>query len=299
MTHGTEPDSCVSGSAGFTAGMRLPSLLLRGTGLVAILLAGLGSASAATAFQEASRKFLHKDVDVITVTDLTPAGRSLAPATPQKPVYCKVLYFGYMEFAGTRAWAGEKIPGNKEVLKWMLQAMQAQGYLVADQVHPAEQMLVFSWGMMEGGKARPALGFLGGDKVNLMWEQQQYGGFVDPKVLLRGMIRAGIGGKIWDIAESDLFIGVVRSYTLDSLEGKQTTQLWETRFACPATGIAMTRAMPLMVTAAAAHLGRETDKPVSFNASTAYEGKVTLGEFKVLGDVEDLSQPAPEQAKSR
>lgn len=265
--------------------------------LLALLALPAGAAPADTFFQRGVAKLLHKDVDVITVTDITPAGRSYAPPTPEKPVYCKIMYFGYMEFTGTRVWAGEQIPDNKEVLKWMLQAMKAQGYLVASPLHPAQQMLVFSWGMMEGGKARPALGFLGGDKVNLMWEQQQYGGFIDPKVLLRGMIRAGIGGKVWDIAESDLFIGVVRSYTLDSLEGKQTTQLWETRFGCPATGIAMTRAMPLMVTAAAANLGRETSKPVSFNASAAFEGKVTLGEFKVLGDVEDLSKPSPEQLK--
>ncbi len=257
------------------------------------------AAEPATAFQRAAERFLHKDVDVITVTDITREGRAYAPATPEKPVYCKIMYFGYMEFNGARVWAGESIPDNKEVLRWMLQAMKAQGYLVADALHPAEQMLVFSWGMMQGGTARPALGFLGGDKVNLMWEQDQYGGFVDPKVLVRGILRTGIAGKVWDIAESDLFIGVVRSYTLDSLEGKKTTQLWETRFGCPATGIAMTRAMPLMVTAAAANLGRETEKPVSFNASVAFEGKVTLGEFKLLGDVEDLSTPTAAGAPTK
>ena len=109
-------------------------------------------------------------------------------------------------------------PDNKEVLAWMIKAMHAQGYLVASEAHPPEQVLIFSWGMMEGGKHRPALGFLGGDKLNLMWEQVQYGGFVDPRVLLRGMIRTGVAGKVWDIAESDLFVGAVRSFTLDALD---------------------------------------------------------------------------------
>jgi hypothetical protein len=252
-----------------------------------------GPAVAQTAFQKAAGKFLHKDVDVISVTDMTDAGRAYAPATPAKPVYYKLVYFGYTHFDGTRVWAGESIPKNKDVLVWMIEAMRAQGYLVADAAHPPEQLLVFSWGMMEGGKDRPALGFLGGDKLNLMWEQVQYGGFVDPRVLLRGMIRTGVAGKVWDIAESDLFLGAVRSFTLDAMENPNPTLLWETRFGCPATGLAMDQAMPLLVAAAAMNLGRETAKPVTFNATEAFAGNVTLGEFKFLGEADTLPGPTP------
>lgn len=261
----------------------MPSRLSNGLWCSALLLLA-APAEAQTAFQKAADRFLHKDVDVITVTDVTEAGRAYAPATPEKPVYYKLVYFGHTHFDGTRSWAGESLPDNKEVLAWMMKAMRAQGYLVASEAHPPEQILIFSWGMMEGGKHRPALGFLGGDKLNLMWEQVQYGGFVDPRVLLRGVIRTGVAGKVWDIAESDLFVGAVRSFTLDALESDDPTLLWETRFGCPATGLSMAKAMPLLVAAAARNLGRETEKPVAFNATEALSGKVSFGEFKVLGE---------------
>lgn len=261
--------------------------------LSAVFLLFACPAIAQTGFQKALTKFLHKDVDVITVTDVTEAGRAYAPATPAKPVYYKMVYFGYTVFDGTRIWAGESVPSNKDVMHWMINAMKTQGYLVADEVHPPEQLFVFSWGMMEGGKGRPALGFLGGDKLNLMWEQVQYGGFVDPRVLVRGIIRTGIAGKVWDFAESDLFMGAVRSFTLDALDSPTPTLLWETRFGCPATGLAMNKAMPLLVTAAAMNLGRETIKPVTFNATEAFSGKVVYGDFKVLGERDALPQTKP------
>jgi len=261
-----------------------------------LLLAG-PLAAEETAFQRATTKFLHKDVDVITVTDMTEAGRAYAPATPAKPVYYKMVYFGYTLFGGTRTWAGESIPSNKDVMLWMMRAMEQQGYLLADAAHPPEQLFIFSWGMMEGGKGRPALGFLGGNKLNLMWEQVQYGGFVDQRVLLRGLIRTGVAGKVWDIAESDLFLGAVRSFTLDALDRPDPKLLWETRFACPATGLAMDKAMPLLVSAAALNLGRETEKPVAFNATEAFGGKVTFGEFKVLGESDNLVIPKAEPVK--
>jgi hypothetical protein len=245
-------------------------------------------ALAQTGFQNAMNKFLHKDVDVITVTDVTEAGKAYTPATPAKPVYYKLLYFGYVTYEGERVWAGESIPANKDVLQWMM---------MADAAHPPEQLFVFSWGMMEGGKGRPALGFLGGDKLNLMWEQVQYGGFVDPRVLVRGIIRTGIAGKVWDIAESDLFLGAVRSFTLDAMDNPSPTMLWETRFACPATGLAMDKAMPLMVTAAAMNLGRQTDKPVNLNATAAFGGKVNFGDFTVLGEGDQLTAPKSELDK--
>ncbi len=237
-------------------------------------------------------RFLHKDVDVITVTDVTEEGKAYVPATPARPIRYKMIYVGETDFG--RSWAGESIPPKMAVIKWMMAAMKAQGYLVADDQHPPEQLFVFGWGMLQGGEARPALGFLGGDKVNLMWEQVQYGGFVSPNVLLRGLIRMGIAGKVWDIAESNLFMGVVRSYTLNSETALKTTKLWETRFACPATGLGLDDAMPLLISAAAVNFGRETAKPVTLNATDYFGGKVNFGEFKVLGEGDRLTAPKAE-----
>ncbi len=83
---------------------------------------------------------------------------------------------------------------------------------------------------------------------------------------------------------------VVRSYTLDSETAPQVTKLWETRFACPATGLSFDKAMPLLISAAALNFGRETVKPVALNATDTFGGQVNYGEFKVLGEADKLPE---------
>lgn len=251
--------------------------------------------------------FFPRDIEVITVTDMTDLGRTYPNATPARPVYFMIVNLGEKYFA--RSWAGERTPKSREALKWMMEAMAKQGYLLANDQHPPTQLFVFCWGMLQGGSSRPALKFLGGEKVDLMWEQEENGGFgsknggfVNSRVLLRGLQRTGIAGKVWDIAEEDLFIGIVRSYTMDSLKKEHEAELlWETRFGCPSTGFWMTEAMPQMIKAAALNLGRETKMPISVNASDALKGRVDYGELKIMGTVpaaenERTSQNlAPEQ----
>jgi hypothetical protein len=135
-----------------------------------------------------------------------------------------------------------------------------------------------------------------------MWEYEQCGGFVNARVLTRGIQRMGVVGKLWDIAESDLFLGIVRSYTMDSLKAGKPVLLWETRFGCPANGLWLSEAMPQMIKAAALNLGRETKLPVSVNASEEFGGQVDYGELKVMGIVPEKdkepqkNEPAPAEA---
>ena len=225
-------------------------------------------------------RIFHHDVEVITVTDMTDAGRSYPAASPAQPVYYKIIDLGLQDFGP--AWAGEDLPARRKVLIWAIKALAEQGFRVANEQHPPTQLFVFAWGMLQGGKDRPALRFLGGDKADLMWEQEQYGGFVSPRVLLRGIQRVGIVGEIWDLAESNLFLGIVRSYTIDSFDAPKVTLLWETRFACPADGLGLADSMPLMIKAAALNFGRETKLPVNLNASDLFKGRVDLGELKIL-----------------
>lgn len=250
--------------------MRLRSVVIGAVSLLSI--------GPATVRASILGEFMHRDIDVITVTDVTDAGRAYPPATSAKPVRYMLVYVGLTNFGPV--WAGESIPPKKEVLKWMVGALRTQGYLLADQQHPPQQLLVFGWGMLAGNKDRAALGFLGGDKVNLMWEQEQ-GHSMHSNVLLRGLIRLGVAGKVWDIAEDNLFLGVVRSFTMDSLDSPKTTQLWETRFACPSTGLAFDETMPHLIKAAAVNFGRETTLPVNVNTSER-NGHVKLGEMKFL-----------------
>jgi hypothetical protein len=265
--------------------MRPPRRPARFASLIASLSVLLAAtvARATNDFPALIRFFLQRDVRVLSVTDMTDAGRAYPTATPAEPIRYKLIYVGQVNFG--RAWGGETLPTKRNTLDWIMGALKDHGYLLADATHPPEQLFVFGWGMLDGGESRPALGFLGGDKVNLMWEQEQYGGFLNPNVLRRGLFHLGVAGKVWDFSESPLFLGVVRSFTLDSQDtAKPVTKLWETRFACPSTGLAFNETMPLLIKAAAPNFGRETNKPVLLNATEAFGGTVKLHELEILGE---------------
>lgn len=284
------------------------------------------AAAAPTGFMSAAGKFLRKDVDVITVTDVTEAGKLYPTPSPARPVRYRIVHLGARSFGGD--WAGEEMPSKNAVLLWLMAAMRDQGLVLADSTHAPEVTLVFGWGMLAGktgeptiggsglmhidngagatilagggeggdlvagntvGSRRRALRFLGGDKVNLMWEQQQNAWMFEPRYLIRGMTRMGVAGKIWDFAEGDLFLGAVAAYPADYLENPKAPLLWQTRFACPATGLSLTKALPQMILAAAPNLGRETALPVNVNASDRFGSEVRMGDFTILNEDVDLA----------
>jgi len=281
--------------------MNTPSVIRRGLGAVCaawLLLAGPAVAreSLLKIFWE---KWTHKDVDVITVTDVTEAGKAMTAADRDQPVRYQLIYAGEIGFDST--WGGEPTPPKQEIIRWIMASLESQGCLPADKDHPAEQVLVFGWGRYGGGSYGPTIGFLGGEKVNLIWGKYQFGSMHNRHLFYPQMIRTNLAEKIAGFAWGSLFVGIVRSYAVDSLDRPKPTLLWETRFGCPSAGLALDEAMPLLIKAASANFGRETVRPVNLNASDAFGGSVTFGEFKVLGEYktredDDLSAKTKELA---
>ena len=246
--------------------------------LVCLILSWVPSVSA-----DAWRTLFPHDVDVITVTDMTDAGRAYPNATPANPVYYKIIDLGYQPFGPI--WAGESLPPLRTARKWLITAMAQQGYRLADEQHPPTQLLVFIWGMRRGD----AVKFLGGEKVS--WVQTS--------------LKAGIAGKLLDVAAAGdfdapyLFLGLVRSYTIDSETAPKVTLLWETRFGCPAIGLAYDETMPLLLKAAAVNFGRETKLPVNLNATDAFMGRVDLGEMKIIETDPEMKPQDPAKPGER
>jgi len=88
-----------------------------------------------------------------------------------------------------------------------------------------------------------------------------------------GAHRTGASSMVFDVAQGGFFLGMVRSFDVESYHSAKKTLLWETRFGCPAHGLALDEVMPLMIKAAAANLGRETQRPVSVDTSTLVDGR--------------------------
>ena len=68
--------------------------------------------------------FPKRDVQVIAVTDTTPAGALRRPVTPANPVYYAAVSAGYRDFGGIIA--GEKVPPKEEVLKTIARVLAKQ-----------------------------------------------------------------------------------------------------------------------------------------------------------------------------
>jgi len=228
-------------------------------------------------------KLLRKDVDVITVTDLTDAGQDVRAATPAEPVRYLPVYAGEIPLGLT--WAGDSIPPNQVAMQWLMSTLKTQGYLPADDKHPAEQVLIFGWARHspEGGTLR-TVGFLGGTKTNLIKGRYEFGRVANAELDRLDTIRTHLEHKIVDFSGSDLYLGIVRAYARDSLDTPKPVKLWETRFGCRATGLVLDETMPLMLKAAALNFGRETTRPVNLNASDNFGGRVILGDLEVLGE---------------
>jgi hypothetical protein len=258
---------------------RLRSLLLCVAGLIVLASPRL-HAGWWSAFQS------NNDLDVITVTDVTAAGKLVPAATPQAPVYYMILNLGERHFGPD--WTGEKMPAPIRAMRLLEQRLAAQGYRLADRQHPPTQLFVYAWGLLSGNQGRQALHFLGAEKTDLRWQLMFPG--------TTPLARTGLADQIWEMASDDLFLCVLRSYTVDSLRGPKTTLLWETRIASPSIGFSFRDSLPLMLRAAAPHFGRDTATPVAVDASTSYHVQVIMGELRVIED--DVPLPPSPTGKS-
>lgn len=219
--------------------------------------------------------FAAREPDVLTVTDVTPEGRAWPEATPAKPVYYEAMSFGAKNFRGLH---GDPAPKSKTMLDLIVKTMAKQGLLPAQEKNTATLFLSISWGYSSGGLS--ALGFLGGDKLDLMWETENLP-FLSPNVLRRGL-RSQVADKVMSAAQGDLYIASIKAYDLKAIDAGTETLLWHTRIACPATGLSMAGTLPVMIVAAGPFIGRETKVPVWRDAADLKKTDIQIGDPRVM-----------------
>jgi hypothetical protein len=157
----------------------------------------------------------HHDVEVITATDVTPAGLLRRAPSPAQPSYYVAVSAGYRDLRN--AIAGDKLPAPHDMVRTIARVLASQGIPPADQEHPATKGIVFAWGNLYPLKVTwdpslPAvqynlttmLRFLGGDKVGLAPEQPNP--WVDSE-LLPGLTRFNPTAEaIASVAGDDLYV---------------------------------------------------------------------------------------------
>lgn len=241
-----------------------------------------------------------RDVQVIAVTDTTPVGALRRAATAENPLYYSAVNIGYKDFGGIIA--GDKIPPKDEMVKTIARVLAKQGYLPASDKNPPTLLLLWTWGTMntdrlvlatgdEGPQVnrRQLLRFMGAYKLGLISKEPR--GFQDDMMMTGVMFRDADSEMIYDLASEDLYVAAISAYDFGAAIRKEKVLLWTTKISCPSRGLAMNETLPTMLAIAGPHIGRETPKPVSINASDKFKPDVKIGDPTVVEYLEKKDLP--------
>src|SRR5579859_4285238 len=84
--------------------------------------------------------------DAVVITDMTPAGRLLVPASPAKPVYYRGLSLG----SRLGSIPGDVMPEEKKFDEFVAKILAKQGYLPATPgLHEPTLFLIVQWGYLK------------------------------------------------------------------------------------------------------------------------------------------------------
>ncbi len=246
---------------------------------------------------------LHHDVQVITATDVTPAGALLQPVSPEHPAYYVAVNAGYRDFGGIIG--GDKLPKSGDMIRTIARVLAKQGYLPADGQHPPTQCIIFSWGTlypimftdMPWNLNMPPrqinrsamLRFLGGTKLGLVSEHPDP--WLDSE-MLPGLTRFNPDAEaIGSVARTELYAIMLAGYAFPVARPKPPQLLWRTKVSCPATGLVLADTLPTMMTIAGPYIGRDTKLPVWVNASDKFKPEVRIGDLKVEEYIDSGQMP--------
>jgi hypothetical protein len=225
--------------------------------------------------------------------------------SPKSPVYYEACNLGYRDLG--RPLAGEQPPKNEHMLALIVKTLTKQGYVLASDQHPPTQFLAFAWGTLRiggpglsFGPSRGVLKFLGAEKVDHLMEEPW--GF-KKMIASKGSL---IADQIFEAANNDLYMVLVRSYDYQAATEGKLKQLWETRISLPSSGLAMDTSLPIAVLTAAPNIGRDTEKPIWVDTSDKRQGHVEVGDLKVLEYIDpaqypiiDVTKPSPSRSPEK
>ena len=225
--------------------------------------------------------------DVIVATDTTTEGHALTPPSPQQPVYFRGLSLGRK----LGSIPGDHEPDVQEVNQVVTKILAKQGYLAARPgIHEPTLFLVVQWGYMEPERNN-LLWFFGYDPAQDIAAPASEG-FLGMDVFRRDMRSHSIDTILTNAREASYGI-IVTAFEFKSAKTPKPVVYWQTRIGLPANGKSMAAALPTMLLTAGPAIGRESKTPTLLDADDVREGRVNLGELKIL-DVIGVPHRSPE-----
>jgi hypothetical protein len=261
-------------------------------------------------------------------TTVTDAGRLVAPASPDHPVYYVVHPAGFREFGGS--YAGVHPPAVTDLERVMKKALATQGYLPAtDATHRPSVLVIFTWGMhsrldpkteeispqamIQNMVERAALvgGFGFAHRVGQAYEERalsQLSGpsFADASFNLIDPVHrltdeTAKSEYLMDQISEDLYFVVASAYDYAAVAQGKRTLLWRTNMTVNTSGVNMKETLPPLIATAAPFFGRETEGPEALQRRISRHGQVDIGQPTVVEFMDSTAPtaaPAPTESKT-
>jgi len=252
-------------------------------------------------FGEAKADFIDwifgkRDIEVITNTQMTPAGLALPEASKAAPQYYIAVSSGFHEFGGVMG--GIQPPPPDQVHKLIAAQLAKRGYLPSKGARtPASLVLFMTWGTLNAERENyyidgptlirnrgQILSFLGARQ--LKFDQSYFDASTMPPIM--GITAFDFDARnLFDAASEDFYVIAVSAYSPESLATKKPKLLWRTRIACFSLGFEFKDVLPAMVSIGGNQFGRETKKPLWESAGERFKPDIKTGELELVEYLQD------------
>jgi hypothetical protein len=266
-------------------------------------------------------------VAMTVITEMTDAGKRLAPVTPDHPAYFVGQSAGYhVQGDGPD---NQKLPPAGLLEALLRKSLAANGYLPAKPPgQPPSLLVVYSWGahyalhpenddsisgeMVARNTLERAL-LIGGQKFATQMQQlfaqedavaqaasqppapggqsilgPEQMAMMDPVHLYR--LKSPRNDSLVEQMIDDLYYVVASAYDYAAAAHGERRLLWRTRMTVDAKGVALADTLPTLVASASAYFGREMDEPEALYKRTINDGQVEVGTPTVVGTGEEIKK---------
>jgi hypothetical protein len=229
-------------------------------------------------------------LDMTVNTEVTDFGRLFRAVTPSNPAYYVAQSAGFRQWGSQSG--GEKTPPAAELERAMKKSLAANGYLSADE--PAQRpsiVLVYYWGSHNKLDRETAANFpelaakyqleratlVGGKKYAAQIAyQMEWGSSPADNTTVKEYLRYQ--------AADDLYFVVASAYDYGSAARNEKKLLWRTTMTVNSVGVNMMESITPLIATGAPFFGRETKEPEIAARRISRDGRVEIGESKVIND---------------
>ena len=213
------------------------------------------------------------DIRVGVVVEVTHEGKKIDRPMPNRPAYYEPVILGYREMGGVLTFWQRPSPPPAEVKRALVQALAAQGYLVAPPQTPASLVLAVRWGVVDP-EMQPVFDSKDSaiDKIEPVDSSQMLAivvgqGWYDIYPTSDPFARE-LTANLHDKEASRYFL-IISALDAQAFANHQQVLLWRAHVTTQYWGHYLDQVLGTMITASAPLLGTKTTRPQIITASAA------------------------------